>query len=152
MNKNNETKIIEDPITDGICREVSFPVYGGGDGYLVALEEASDIVPFPIKRIYYIFGVKETLRRGFHAHKSLKQVLICISGECDVMLDDGSTKTTIHIDSPSKGLLIEKPLWREMFNFSKDCVLVVLASEHYEPEDYIWDYREFRRFVGQKNV
>jgi len=133
-----------------ICKEIELPVYGGGDGFLVALEEASGVVPFHIKRIYYIFGVQKTLRRGFHAHKELKQLLICVSGECDVMLDDGMSQETIHIDSPSKGILIEQPLWREMFNFSEDCVLIVLASEHYEPDDYIWDYREFREFLGQK--
>ena len=137
---------------NNICKEIALPTHGGGDGFLVALEEESEVIPFPIKRIYYIFGVKETLRRGFHAHKKLKQVLICISGECDVMLDNGVEQQIIHINSPSKGILIEQPLWREMFNFSKDCVLIVLASEHYETNDYIWDYREFREFVGQNNV
>lgn len=135
-----------------LCTELSLPVYGGGDGYLVALEELSEIVPFPVQRVYYIYGVKETLRRGFHAHKKLKQLIVCVSGECYVMLDDGSTRETVHIASPSKGILIEKPLWREMFNFSQDCVLLVLASEHYTPDDYIWDYTEFRMFVGQDNV
>ncbi|MBV1931533.1 MAG: FdtA/QdtA family cupin domain-containing protein [Porticoccaceae bacterium] len=132
--------------------ELTLPIHGGGDGYLVALEEMSDLVPFEIKRVYYIFSVQETLRRGFHAHKSLKQLLICLSGQCDLLLDNGMSKATIHIDSPEKGILIEQPLWREMFNFSSDCVLLVVASDHYDENDYVRDYAEFKKLVGKINV
>jgi len=135
-----------------LSRELLFPVNGGDDGSLVALEELSDIVPFVIQRVYYIYGVKDSLRRGFHAHKKLKQVLVCVSGKCDVLLDDGSSRGVFSLDSPSRGILIEQPLWREMFNFSDDCVLLVLASEHYDPDDYIWKYKEFRKFRKQNGV
>ena len=128
-------------------KEIKLPLNGGGDGYLIALEQMSSMVPFEIKRVYYIFSVKETLRRGFHAHKKLKQLLVCVSGKCEILLDDGIGRSTIQVDSPSKGLLIEKPVWREMFNFSKDCVLLVLASELYREDDYIKSYTEFRSYL-----
>lgn len=129
--------------------ELEIPAHGGSDGMLVALEQQSNLVPFEIKRIYYIFDVESTLRRGFHAHKELKQLLICVRGHFDLMLDSGVERSTITMDSPLKGVLIEKPLWREMFNFSRDCVLLVLASDVYATADYIKDYKEFQRFVGK---
>lgn len=127
---------------------VTLPTHGGGDGILIALEENSEQVPFSLQRTYYIYGVKDTLRRGFHAHKTLKQLLVCVSGSCDVLLDNGSDSRVFHLTKPNKGLVISKPLWREMFNFSSGCVLMVLASEKYNTEDYIWDYDEFKAFVG----
>lgn len=137
----------------GFYSEIELPSHGGGDGLLVALEQNSECVPFLMKRIYYIFDVKDTLRRGFHAHKKLKQLIVCVRGQCDLMLDNGRERTTIRMDSPVNGVLIEEPLWREMFNFSEDCVLLVLASEVYKISDYIRDYKEFQRFAEKtKNV
>jgi len=133
---------------EGACSKIILPVHGGGDGSLIALEEGSGEVPFELQRVYYIYGVKETLRRGFHAHKTLKQLLVCVSGSCDVLLDNGKGKAVFHLTKPNEGLVIRKPLWREMFNFSSDCVLMVLASEKYNPEDYIWNYDEFKAFIG----
>lgn len=121
---------------------VHFPPLGDARGSLVALEAGSTI-PFPIKRVYYIFATQKDVARGFHAHHNLKQVAICITGKCRMVLDDGKTREEVILDSPTEGLLIEDLVWREMHDFSDDCVLLVLASEHYDEADYIRDYDEF---------
>lgn len=123
-------------------------VRGDERGSLVALESELT-VPFEIKRVYYIFGTQQGVSRGFHAHKNLKQVAVCVTGKCRFVLDDGQTRQEAWLDSPTKGLLIEDLVWREMHDFSEDCVLLVLASEHYDESDYIRDYDEFLKVVTQ---
>lgn len=125
-----------------------FRVHNDVRGNLVAIEEEKDI-PFQIKRIYYIYNVMEGAVRGLHAHKSLKQLLICIHGNCKVLLDDGKEKITVELDNPNLGLYISNAIWREMSDFSSDAVLLVLASEHYDENDYIRDYKEFLQFVKE---
>ena len=119
-----------------------FQPHGDDRGQLVALEEMKDI-PFEIKRVYYMFDTASDAIRGKHAHKSLEQVLICTSGSCKILLDDGNSKTVVNLDDPKKGLYISNNLWREMFDFSDDAVLMVLASDYYKEEDYIRNYDEF---------
>ncbi|WP_435950463.1 sugar 3,4-ketoisomerase [Psychrobacter sp. DM8] len=126
---------------------VNFPSLGDERGSLVALE-ANQTVPFEIKRVYYIFATQQDVARGYHAHKNLKQVAICITGKCRMIIDDGKVREEVWLDSPTKGLLINDLVWREMHDFSKDCVLLVLASEHYDEEDYIRNYDEFIKIVG----
>ena len=121
---------------------VDFPPLGDDRGSLVALE-AGKTVPFDIKRVYYIFGTQSGVARGFHAHKNLKQVAVCVTGKCRMILDDGVTREEAWLDSPIKGLLISDLVWLEMHDFSEDCVLLVLASEHYDETDYIRSYDEF---------
>lgn len=111
-------------------------------GYLVPLESNNNI-PFEIKRVYFIHGTSDNTKRGFHAHKHLQQVAICVSGSCVFLLDDGNKKTRVKLDKPNKGLYIGNNVWREMSDFSDDCVLLVLASEQYAESDYIRDYKEF---------
>ncbi|MEY8767060.1 sugar 3,4-ketoisomerase [Francisella philomiragia] len=123
-------------------RLLDFVVFGDDRGSLVSLEENKNI-PFEIKRVYYIFGTKCDVRRGFHAHKNLSQVLICVSGRCKILVDDGCSKKNILLDSPDKGLMISGLVWREMFDFSSDCVLMVIASDFYDENDYIRDYDDF---------
>ena len=123
-----------------------FPKYISEVGELVALEALKD-VPFKIKRIYYIYGVNEGVKRGLHAHKQLEQVLICIHGSCRIKLDNGKSKTDILLDDSAEGLFIGNLIWREMYEFSRDAVLLVLASEYYDAEDYIYNYDEFLRHV-----
>ncbi len=127
---------------------LNFSTLGDNRGSLVALESNKQI-PFEIKRTYYIFGTKQDVSRGFHAHKNLSQVLICVSGSCQILLDDGNTKDEIVLNSPNQGLLIKNLIWREMHNFSTDCVLLVLASDYYNESDYIRDYNEFIYHVNQ---
>lgn len=128
----------------------AFQQHGDERGMLVALEEYDDI-PFKIKRVYYMYDTKTGVHRGFHAHKSLKQILICIHGSCKVLLDNGKgEKKIVSLEKPYEGLYISNEMWREMYDFSQDAVLLVLASEIYQEEDYIRDYDEFLRFVNNK--
>jgi dTDP-4-dehydrorhamnose 3,5-epimerase-like enzyme len=125
-----------------LIKTISFKPLGDERGSLVALEGNKN-VPFDIKRVYYIFGTKEGVSRGFHAHQNLKQVVVCVTGSCRFILDNGSKKEEVVLDSPSKGLVVDKMIWREMYDFSDDCVLIVLANEHYDESDYIRVYDEF---------
>ncbi len=127
----------------------AFQQHGDERGQLVALEELKDI-PFEIKRVYYMYDTKDGVRRGFHSHKTLEQILICIHGSCKVLLDNGSEKKVIFLEKPYEGLYVPKNMWREMYDFSEDAVLMVLASEYYREEDYIRDYDEFLKNVSQK--
>ncbi len=117
-----------------------------GRGLLVALESNKSI-PFDIKRIYYLTDLKKSEPRGFHAHKNLKQVAICLQGSCRFILDDGKAREEFTLSSPTQGLLIEEMYWREMDQFSEGCVILVLASELYDESDYIRDYNEFKKWV-----
>ena len=123
--------------------------HGDNRGTLIALEQMANI-PFEIKRVYYMFDTVSGVRRGFHAHKCLKQMLICVHGSCKILLDDGSEKQEVLLDKPNKGLIIESNIWREMFDFSPDAVLMVLASELYDENDYIRNYDEFLKMVREK--
>ncbi|NLV16851.1 MAG: WxcM-like domain-containing protein [Syntrophomonadaceae bacterium] len=118
-------------------------------GSLTAIEGLRDI-PFEIKRVYYIYAVAEGARRGFHAHHELRQVLICVHGSCKVLLDDGVTKAVVVLEDPGQGLYIGRMVWREMFDFSPDAVLLVLASDYYDEEDYIRSYDEFLSECGKQ--
>ena len=130
-----------------LIKTINFKPLGDERGSLIALE-GNKSVPFNIKRIYYIFGTKEDVSRGFHAHRNLKQVAICVMGRCRFVLDDGKQREEIVLDNPSTGLLIEDLIWREMYDFSPDCVLLVLASEYYDEADYIRDYQAFLKAVN----
>jgi dTDP-4-dehydrorhamnose 3,5-epimerase-like enzyme len=128
---------------------IEFQTLGDERGGLVALEIGMEKnVPFEIKRVYYIFHTAAGVSRGFHAHHNLRQVAICVAGKCRMVLDDGNTREEAWLNSSTKGLLIEKMVWREMHDFSDDCVLLVLASEHYDEADYIRDYEDFLSSVN----
>lgn len=121
---------------------LNFKVHGDHQGKLVALEKSDDF-PFEIKRVYYIWDTAHDVIRGKHAHRKLEQVIICSAGSCDFILDNGKQRETVHLETPSQGLYIKHNIWREFTNFSKDCVVTVLASEHYDESDYIRDYNQF---------
>lgn len=127
-----------------------FQQHGDDRGQLIALEEFRDI-PFEIKRVYYMYDTGEGVRRGFHAHKSLQQILICIHGTCKILLDNGEEKKVVFLEKPYEGLYIANNMWREMFDFSPDAVLMVLASDYYTEEDYIRSYDDFLEFVKKEN-
>ena len=110
-------------------------------GSLIVAESQKN-TPFEIKRVYCLYGMN-TEPRGFHAHKNLQQVMVCLSGSCKLMLDDGKTRVTIRLEPNGKGVKISNMIWREMHDFSEDCVLMVLASEWYDESDYIRDYSRF---------
>lgn len=125
-----------------------FQPHGDERGQLVALEEFKDI-PFTIKRVYYMYETMEGVVRGQHAHKSLEQILICIHGSCKIRLDNGIEEKVVPLEKPYEGLYVANNMWREMFDFSSDAVLLVLASELYDETDYIRDYDEFIKFVQE---
>ncbi len=127
-----------------------FIPHGDDRGELVALEEMNDI-PFDIKRVYYMYNTTTDAVRGKHAHKNLQQVLICVHGSCKISLDDGNEKRIVILNKPNEGLYIANNMWREMYDFSKDAVLMVLASELYDEKDYIRNYDEFLEFVRGDN-
>lgn len=117
--------------------------HGDEKGLLISLEENKNI-PFDIKRVFYIYNTQESITRGKHAHKSLKQFAICTSGSCKFLLDDGTKKEIVELSKPDIGLYIGNLIWREMFDFSPDCVLLVFANEYYNENEYIRNYEEFK--------
>lgn len=120
----------------------NFKIRGDERGSLIAIEENADI-PFSIKRVYYIFDTQAGITRGLHAHRTLRQVLVCVKGTCQVLLDDGMEKISVPMDKVFRGLLVDPMIWHEMYDFSSNCVLLVLASDFYDESDYIRDYSEF---------
>lgn len=115
-----------------------------GRGKLSVVEK--NIIPFDIKRVYYLYDVPSDAYRGGHAHKNLIQFMIPLSGSFEVLVDDGANKTKIMLNKPHKGLLIPKGIWREMDNFSSGAVCAVLASDYFDEEDYFRDYNEYKKF------
>lgn len=126
----------------------NFQIHGDDRGQLIALEEMKDI-PFRIKRVYYMYDTQKGIRRGLHSHRTLQQILVCVSGECKILLDDGGEKQTVVLDKPYEGLYIGPNIWREMYDFSEDAFLMVLASEYYDENDYIRDYEKFLRSINK---
>lgn len=121
--------------------------HGDHGGMLVALEQERN-VPFEIRRVYYVFSTGPEVHRGRHAHRHLRQLAVAVRGTVTVMLDDGTGPTEVVLDDPTKGLLLGNMVWRELYDFSHDCVLMVLADQFYDPGDYITDYDEFLREVN----
>jgi hypothetical protein len=119
-----------------------FTVLGDHRGQLIALESNRQI-PFDIKRIFYIYGTQEGIPRGKHSHYKTKQFLVAVNGSCKVTLDNGKEKKTFNLNKQNLGLFQDALVWGTMHDFSEDCVLVVLASEHYDESDYIRDYDKF---------
>lgn len=116
-----------------------------GRGNLSVIE--NDIIPFEIKRVYYLYDVPSGAERGGHAHKKLQQFLIALSGSFEVLLNDGSNERTVTLNKPDQGILITPGIWRELKNFSSGVVCLVVASEVYMEEDYIRDFEEFLEYV-----
>lgn len=117
-------------------------------GCLVPIEAESSI-PFKVKRIYYIYNVEEGVRRGFHSHIELEQTLICVHGSVKILIKTPYESEDILLDDPKKSLYIGPMVWREMYDFSDDAVLLVLASEHYDVRDYIRDYGVYENLAVQ---
>ncbi len=128
----------------------TFQPHGDERGQLVALEEFNDI-PFRIKRVYYMYDTVSNVVRGHHAHKKLQQILVCVHGSCKIRLDNGHEQKVVALEKPYEGLYVANNMWREMFDFSPDAVLMVFASELYDESDYIRDYNEFLKFVEEND-
>ncbi len=117
-------------------------------GKLVALE-GNDTIPFDIKRIYYIYEVEKNIRRGFHSHKKLEQVLICVHGSVKILMKTPDEEKIVTLDNPNEGLYIGPNMWREMYDFEDGAVLLVLASKHYDEKDYIRDYDDYVKYYNR---
>lgn len=133
------------------CRRVDLIVRGDDRGSLVAIEVESQF-GFAAARVYYIFGTSPGVGRGCHAHFELRQLAVCVSGACTMVIDDGADRASVRLDRPDQGLLIGPMIWREMRDFSDDCVLLVLASLAYDEGDYIRDYDQFLAAVADRRA
>ena len=122
---------------------LSFTVHGDDRGSLVAIETGQEI-DFQIRRVYYIYGTRADVVRGKHAHRDMKQIMLCVSGSCDVDLFDGQNETTVRLNNTGGGIYISGFVWREMKNFSQDCVLLVLTDTLYKDTEYVYDKEQMR--------
>lgn len=126
---------------------LEFPQHGDERGHLVVIEGKED-VPFPIKRVFYVYGSDSEVMRGQHANRKTEFVLINVSGRSKVTVRDGlGNEVTFALNRPHTGIYIPHMVWKEMYDFSEDSVLLVLASEHYDSGEYIRSYDEFVKEV-----
>jgi len=137
--KNNDTSLDEIELLD-------IPKIADVRGSLAVIEK--DTIPYPIKRVYYLFDVPSDSYRGGHAHIEQYEFLIALSGSFEVLIDDGLNKKRVMLNKPNKGLLIPKGIWRELENFSSGSICLVLSSGEYVEEDYIRDYNDFKLSKG----
>ncbi len=132
------------------CTILQFPKFTDPAGNLTPIE-GSRHVPFDIKRVFYLYDVPTAESRGAHAHKTLHQVLVCLAGSFDVMLEDGFNRRVEHLNRPWLGLYIPPLIWAAEINFDPGSVCLVLASSPYDEADYLRDYDEFLSAVGAKS-
>lgn len=133
-------------------RDVRFPlislVHLADERGSLVVTEACASCPFPISRVYWVFGIQAGVSRGFHAHFKTRQMAVCVSGACSILMDDGSVREIVRLDSPEKALPIEAMIWHEMHDFTADCVLLVLADAPYDESDYIRERIRFEQLVA----
>lgn len=130
------------------CTLIELPKIENKSGHITPINNGEGIIPFEIKRTYYLYDIPGGSSRGAHAHKELEQLVIAASGSFDILLDDGKTKRTYSLNRPYYGLYMPAGLWREINNFSSGSICLVLASEKYDESDYIRDYDAFLKFKG----
>lgn len=133
------------------CKIINFKQHGDDRGHLVVIEGNKD-VPFDVKRVFYIYGSSNDVVRGQHANRKTEFVLINVSGTSKVKIDDGVEQSVIELNEPHMGVYIPTMVWKDMYDFSEDSVLLVLASESYDSSEYIRDYSEFLKEVGGRNA
>jgi hypothetical protein len=126
------------------CALIQLPKINLEAGSITAINELREL-PFPIKRIYFLYDVPSGVDRGGHAHKELQQLIIAVSGSFDLIVDDGKKKLTFNLNRPSVGVLMPSGLWRELLNFSSGSICLVLASHEYDENDYVREYEQFKR-------
>jgi len=126
------------------CRLIELPKIHNRAGNITAINGLAEI-PFEIERVYYLYDIPGGAERGGHAHKELQQLIVAASGSFDVLLDDGKDQKVISLNRPYYGLLVVPGIWRELHNFSSGSICLVLASHHYEEEDYIREYEQFKK-------
>ncbi len=134
---------------DNSCYWVNVKSNQEDDGRLLVIENNTEQIPFEIKRIFWVRDVKENAQRGQHATKRTNLVLVAITGSCDVVVTNGKEEKVFHLDNPTKGLYIEKMLWRTMKNFSKDCIVEAICDQKYSPNDETYD--DFEEYLSALN-
>lgn len=134
---------------ESIAKLLEIPRITDPRGNLAVIEK--EVIPYAIKRVYYLHDVPSGAYRGGHSHKECKELLIAISGSFEVILDNGVTKERVTLNKPNQGLLIDIDIWRELENFSSAAVCLVLASHEYDEEDYVRDYQEFMHKIDLKS-
>ena len=129
------------------CKVINFADKGDARGKLVVVEGAKDI-PFEIKRVFYIYGSDNEVIRGQHANRESEFVLINVGGTSKVRIDNGHSEAIVELNKPMMGLYIPTMVWKDMYDFSEDSILLVLASTHYDGTEYIRDYEEYKKEMG----
>lgn len=143
---------MKDGISMGLqekCKIVNFADLGDERGKLVVIEGGQDI-PFDIKRVFYIYGSDATVVRGQHANRESEFVLINVAGTSKVRITDGDEEFIVELNKPMMGIYLPKMIWKDMYDFSPDSVLLVLASTHYDGKEYIRNYDEYLEIMGVK--
>jgi hypothetical protein len=133
------------------CSVIELPKIHNPAGNLTVIENGKSI-PFDMKRIYYLYDVPGGAERGGHAHKELYQLIVAASGCFDVILNDAKNKKVVELNRPNYGLLIVPGIWRELINFSSGAICLVIASQIYDPKDYIRDYSEFLKYKNDPPI
>ena len=131
------------------CKIIELDKHHHINGNLSVVENGEQ-VPFDIKRVYYLYDVPSGEERGGHAHKQLRQFIVAVSGSFDVIIDDGVQQRSVTLNRPYKGLLIVPGIWRVINNFSSGAVCLVMASDHYDEDDYVRNYDEFKLLTSNK--
>jgi dTDP-4-dehydrorhamnose 3,5-epimerase-like enzyme len=131
------------------CQIIKLPKISDRRGNLTVIENNRNI-PFAIKRVYYLYDVPSGEERASHAHKTLQQFLIAMSGSFDVVIDDGCEKKKYHLNRSDYGLYISPMVWREVVNFSSASVCMALASDFYDESDYYRNYEDFIKAIGEQ--
>ena len=129
------------------CKVLNFKDLGDERGKLVVVEGSQDI-PFKIERVFYIYGSDNEVVRGQHANRESEFVLINVGGTSKVRIDNGHSEAVIELNKPMMGLYIPTMVWKDMYDFSEDSILLVLASTHYNGKEYIRDYEEYKKEMG----
>lgn len=129
------------------AKMIEFIQRGDENGYLVALESNKE-VPFEIKRVFYVYGTVDGVVRGQHSNRKSEFVLVNLAGSSKVKVDYGDKEEIYLLDKPNKGLYIPRMLWKDMYDFSSDAVLLVLSNEPYDADEYIRDKQEYYKEIG----
>lgn len=130
---------------------IKFVDLGDERGNLVVIEGEGMDIPFDIKRVFYIYGSDSTVIRGQHANKETEFLLVNVSGTSKVRVDDGKESVVIELNKPRMGLYISSMLWKDMYDFSEDSVLLVLASRHYDSNEYIRNYEDYLKMLEKED-
>lgn len=140
-------------MSEKMSRIIDLSEHGDERGKMVVIDGKDKIIPFTMKRIFYSYATASDGIRGKHANRNSEFVIVCMNGECKVLVKDGKkNEQEYFLSNPAKGLYIPKMLWKEMYDFSPDCVLMCIASEYYDADEYIYDYDEYLEVMDGEKI